>query len=115
MLEFPAPPVLIGDNLAAEIEAALGLPADTVGVSLAGSTVRVSGLPDEQTQADRVAALVAAHTGAPTPAQQEVAAAEEQAETSRARLRELRRKGWANLTAGERNEIVQRVLYVLGR
>lgn len=65
VLVFPAPPVLNGGNLEAEIAAVIGL---AVRVTSRGDVIDVAG-PDGLEEAV-IAPIVAAHTGLPTPAQQ---------------------------------------------
>lgn len=65
VLVFPAPASLRGENLAREIEAALGLPAESVDVALDGNEVKIRTDATQQ----QVAPILATHTGAPSAAE----------------------------------------------
>jgi hypothetical protein len=97
-LSFPAPATLNGDALAAEIRAATGL--QRADVMLVDGRVEI-GVSDDgaQREAD-IAAVVAAHTGQPTPEQQAVIIERTAADTALQSLRAFRQAGSAAFMAG---------------
>lgn len=102
MLRFPAPTPLVGSSLEAEIVAA-GF--RNIVVLLDGDTVRVDGRTQggrriDDRDAPQIAAVVAAHTAAPSPEQ----VRREQRRARRARLVELFGRGYRSLSASEQDE-----------
>lgn len=96
-VSFPLRPIS-PPHLAREIATALSIPTPYVDVY--ADRLEVVGTVDESVR-EAISAVLAAHDATPPASDEEVA---------RGRLRDLKRKGWANLTAAERAEVAQRLL-----
>lgn len=75
-------------------------------VSVVGEQIRVEGVAEEHR--DEIQTFLDNHDPAPAPDP-----ARDEYRASLQRLRELKAKGWANLTAAERNEVLQHVAMVM--
>lgn len=102
-LSYPVPAVLIGDNLALEIAAATG--AEGVKVYVDGTTLFV--VVPEGTDSTAVNAVVAAHTGSLTPAQQEMVAFESDARQHVQHLKDYLAADPASITNAQTVHVVQ--------
>lgn len=103
MITVPRPAQLNGTQLAQELRTA-GFVLSEWDVVVAGNDLRISGV--EESQRAQVEQVIAAHVPQPDTEREEV-------KTSVRRLRELKAKGWSNLTAADRNEVLQHLAVVV--
>lgn len=98
MLTFPKPAALHSPTLERELSTA-GFQGQVT--DMGDGTIRVTEVDDPDR--DAVQSVIDAHVPPAPPVEV----------TSRQRLRELKAKGWQNLTATEKQEVAQRVLEAL--